>query len=94
MGNYIVLVVSCILINNIVLAQFLGNCPFLGTSKKMETAVGMAMAVPGAYSERKPSIKVAGLCPYGLVTRTLPDSVNAEPTRAAQWMPSPGVSRT
>jgi electron transport complex protein RnfA len=27
------------------LAQYLGNCPFLGTSKKMETAVGMAMAV-------------------------------------------------
>ncbi len=45
MGDYMVLAVSCILINNIVLAQFLGNCPFLGTSKKMETAVGMAMAV-------------------------------------------------
>lgn len=45
MGDYIVLAISCILINNIVLAQFLGNCPFLGTSKKMETAVGMAMAV-------------------------------------------------
>ena len=45
MGDYIVLAVSCILINNILLAQFLGNCPFLGTSKKMETAVGMSMAV-------------------------------------------------
>jgi electron transport complex protein RnfA len=45
MGDYIVLAISCILINNIVLAQYLGNCPFLGTSKKMETAVGMAMAV-------------------------------------------------
>ncbi|MDJ0987746.1 MAG: electron transport complex subunit RsxA [Desulfobacterales bacterium] len=45
MGDLIVLAISCILINNIVLAQFLGNCPFLGTSKKMETAVGMAMAV-------------------------------------------------
>ena len=45
MGEYIVLVISCILINNILLAQYLGNCPFLGTSKKMETAVGMAMAV-------------------------------------------------
>ena len=45
MGDLIVLTISCILINNIVLAQFLGNCPFLGTSKKMETAVGMAMAV-------------------------------------------------
>jgi len=45
MGDYILLAISCILVNNILLAQFLGNCPFLGTSKKMETAVGMAMAV-------------------------------------------------
>ncbi len=45
MGDLIVLAISCILINNILLAQYLGNCPFLGTSKKMETAVGMAMAV-------------------------------------------------
>ncbi len=39
------LAISCIFINNILLAQFLGNCPFLGTSKKMETAMGMGMAV-------------------------------------------------
>ena len=45
MGDLIVLAISCIFINNILLAQYLGNCPFLGTSKKMETAVGMAMAV-------------------------------------------------
>ena len=45
MGDIIVLVISCIFVNNILLAQFLGNCPFLGTSKRMETAVGMAMAV-------------------------------------------------
>ena len=45
MGDYIVLAISCILINNIVLAQYLGQCPFMGTSKKMETAVGMSMAV-------------------------------------------------
>ncbi|HMA67773.1 MAG TPA: RnfABCDGE type electron transport complex subunit A [Desulfosalsimonadaceae bacterium] len=45
MGDIFVLIISCIFINNIVLAQYLGNCPFLGTSKKMETAVGMAMAV-------------------------------------------------
>lgn len=45
MGDYILLAISCILINNILLAQFLGNCPFLGTSKKMDTAVGMGMAV-------------------------------------------------
>jgi Na+-translocating ferredoxin:NAD+ oxidoreductase subunit A len=45
MGDYIVLVISCIFINNIILAQYLGACPFLGTTKKMETAVGMAFAV-------------------------------------------------
>ncbi len=45
MGELFVLVISCIFVNNILLAQYLGNCPFLGTSKKMETAVGMSMAV-------------------------------------------------
>ena len=40
-----VLAFSAVLINNILLIQYLGNCPFLGTSKKMETATGMAMAV-------------------------------------------------
>ena len=45
MGDYLLLFVSCIFVNNILLMQYLGNCPFLGTSKKMETATGMAMAV-------------------------------------------------
>ncbi len=45
MGDYVLLVISCVLVNNILLGQYLGNCPFLGTSKRMETAVGMAMAV-------------------------------------------------
>jgi electron transport complex protein RnfA len=45
MGDLLVLGISCIFVNNILLAQYLGNCPFLGVSKKMETATGMAMAV-------------------------------------------------
>ncbi len=45
MGDLIVLAISCILVNNILLAQYLGQCPFMGTSKKMETALGMGMAV-------------------------------------------------
>lgn len=45
MGDYILLAISCIFVNNILLAKYLGNCPFLGVSKKMETATGMAMAV-------------------------------------------------
>jgi H+/Na+-translocating ferredoxin:NAD+ oxidoreductase subunit A len=45
MGDYVLLAISCILVNNILLAQYLGCCPFMGTSKKMETAIGMGMAV-------------------------------------------------
>lgn len=45
MGDTILLIVSCIFVNNILLMQYLGNCPFLGVSKRMETATGMAMAV-------------------------------------------------
>lgn len=45
MGDYTVLIISSIFINNIILAQYLGACPFVGTSKKMETAIGMAGAV-------------------------------------------------
>ena len=45
MDSYIVLIVSCIFINNILLMQYLGNCPFLGVSKRMDTAFGMSMAV-------------------------------------------------
>jgi Na+-translocating ferredoxin:NAD+ oxidoreductase RnfA subunit len=45
MGDFTVLIISSIFINNIILAQYLGACPFVGTSKKMETAIGMAGAV-------------------------------------------------
>jgi len=43
--EYVVLAVSAILVKNILLAEYLGNCPFLGVSKQMDTAVGMSMAV-------------------------------------------------
>lgn len=39
------LIIGAIFINNILLAQFLGNCPFLGVSRKMDTAIGMSLAV-------------------------------------------------
>lgn len=44
-SDYFSLVIGAIFINNILLARYLGNCPFLGTSKKMDTAIGMAFAV-------------------------------------------------
>ena len=43
--NILLLLVSSILVNNFVLAKFLGCCPFLGVSKKVDTALGMGMAV-------------------------------------------------
>ncbi len=43
--EYLVLIISAVLIKNILLAEYLGNCPFLGTSKRMDTAVGMGVAV-------------------------------------------------
>jgi len=45
MSDYLLMAISAIFINNILLAQYLGNCPFLGVSKKMDTAAGMGMAV-------------------------------------------------
>ena len=44
-GDYLLFIVGAILVNNILLAKFLGHCPFLGVSKKMDTATGMSMAV-------------------------------------------------
>lgn len=43
--NLILLVLAGVFVNNYVLAQFLGICPFLGVSKKVETATGMGVAV-------------------------------------------------
>ena len=42
---YILIFITAIFVNNIVLSQFLGICPFLGVSKKVETACGMGAAV-------------------------------------------------
>ncbi len=43
--EYLLIFISAIFVNNIVLSQFLGICPFLGVSKKVETALGMSAAV-------------------------------------------------
>ena len=44
-GDYLLFIVSAILVNNILLTKFLGHCPFIGVSKRMDTATGMSMAV-------------------------------------------------
>ena len=43
--SILIIMLSSILVNNFVLSRFLGICPFLGVSKKVETALGMGMAV-------------------------------------------------
>lgn len=45
MLEYISIIITAIFVNNIVFAQFLGICPFLGVSKRLTSAVGMGMAV-------------------------------------------------
>jgi len=45
MADFILLMISAILVNNILLARFLGNCPFVGVSRSMDTATGMGLAV-------------------------------------------------
>ena len=43
--NYILFILAAVFVNNYILSQFLGICPFLGVSKKVETAAGMGVAV-------------------------------------------------
>ncbi|MBE5801179.1 MAG: electron transport complex subunit RsxA [Clostridiales bacterium] len=45
MSNLLLIIVGGVLVNNFVMSQFLGICPFIGVSKKTETALGMGMAV-------------------------------------------------
>jgi electron transport complex protein RnfA len=44
MNGYLLLFIGTMLVNNFVLVKFLGLCPFMGVSKKLETAIGMGMA--------------------------------------------------
>jgi len=44
MKEYVLILLSTVLVNNFVLVKFLGLCPFMGVSKKVETALGMGMA--------------------------------------------------
>lgn len=43
--EYIIMIIGAVLVNNIILAQFLGICPFMGVSSKLNTALGMGIAV-------------------------------------------------
>ena len=45
MEYYIMMLIGAVLVNNVILAQFLGVCPFMGVSGKMSTAIGMGAAI-------------------------------------------------
>ena len=54
MANLFTLFISAVLINNVILSQFLGVCPFLGVSKNKSSAIGMGAAVTfvtGSYTQ-------------------------------------------
>lgn len=43
--EYLIIIISAVFVNNFVLSQILGICPFLGVSKKLDTSIGMGIAV-------------------------------------------------
>ena len=43
--DYVIILIAAVFVNNIVLSQFLGICPFLGVSNKVSTSIGMSGAV-------------------------------------------------
>ena len=45
MKEFAIIIMSAVLVNNYVLAKFLGICPFLGVSKKLDSAFSMSVAV-------------------------------------------------
>lgn len=57
MTEYLLLLVSTILVNNFVLVKFLGLCPFMGVSSKLETAIGMSLATTFVLT-------LASICSY------------------------------
>lgn len=59
MSEYLLLFISTALVNNFVLVQFLGLCPFMGVSKNSASALGMAMATSFVLT-------LASICTYGL----------------------------
>ncbi len=57
MSEFLILFFSAVLVNNVVLVQFLGLCPFMGVSNKLETAIGMSAATTFVLT-------LASMCTY------------------------------
>ena len=59
--EYLVILIAAVFVNNIVLSQFLGICPFLGVSNKVSTSVGMTIATMATYLLHEFILVPAGL---------------------------------
>ena len=64
MNEFLIILISTILVNNFVLVQFLGLCPFMGVSNKLETAIGMSGATTFVLT-------LASVCSYVIYTYIL-----------------------
>ncbi len=64
MSEYLLLLISAVLVNNFVLVKFLGLCPFMGVSNQLESAIGMAVATAFVLT-------LASVCSYLLHTYLL-----------------------
>lgn len=64
MLTYISIIITAIFVNNIVFAQFLGICPFIGVSRKLSSALGMGAAVTFVMAL---STTVTWLLQYGVL---------------------------
>ena len=63
-SEFLIILLSAVLVNNFVLVQFLGLCPFMGVSTKLESAIGMAAATTFVLT-------LASLCSYVVYTWVL-----------------------
>ena len=78
MTELALIMVSAILVNNFVLVKFLGLCPFMGVSKKIETAIGLALATTFVLT-------LAAMCSY-LVQEYILEPLNIEYLRTISFI--------
>ena len=78
MVEYVLLLIGTVLVNNFVLVKFLGLCPFMGVSSKLESAIGMSMATTFVMT-------IASLCSY-LVNQYLLAPIGLEYLRTLSFI--------
>jgi electron transport complex protein RnfA len=78
MAEYALILISTVLVNNFVLVKFLGLCPFMGVSRKLETAMGMALATAFVLT-------LSSVCSY-LVNRYLLEPLDLQILRTLSFI--------